>query len=147
MLGHIKGWLGQSVDHLEVAHRLESFCAAVVLGVAFSNPIRSFFRLLVSFFEENDFRIPREVRSKAGTQIAHGGHVQGPRQSKACDQTESPGVRGIRGRLKVRQQERIRFALFVFLKLIDLHRDRLGYLIRRDISSSTGRANAPKIGL
>ncbi len=41
----------------------------------------------------------------------------------------------------------IRSVLFILLKLIDLHKDRLGYLIRRGISSSTGRANVPKIGL
>ncbi len=33
MLGHTKGWLGQSVGHLELARRLESFCAGMVHGV------------------------------------------------------------------------------------------------------------------
>ncbi len=81
MLGHTKGWLGQSVGHRELPRRLESFCSAIVHGVAFSLSKPWLFSPLARFLEENDLRNLRAVqnflslRLNVGAQITHGGQV------------------------------------------------------------------------
>ncbi len=54
---------GQMVGHLELAHQFESFCAALVHGVAFLLSSSKFFRPLVRFLKDNELRIPRKVQN------------------------------------------------------------------------------------
>ncbi len=77
MLGQIKGWFGQSVGHFELTHRLESFCAAMVHGVAFTLSNHMFFSPLARFFKEHKFL---SLWFNAGAQSTNGFQVQRPSQ-------------------------------------------------------------------